>query len=133
MKLLLAEVGKKSGELRDRYHRILNLVEEKNPGAVAEMIKEDRKMQSVFMDILAPQINEKIQESVAAAVAAERKAAQEAAEKAAQEAQESTKKLLLYECVQEGALTVDYAAKKEGVDCGAFLAAMRSAGYTVPV
>ena len=45
-------------DLRERLRRILNLVELKNAGAVAEKIKEDDNMRDVFMEILKPQIDE---------------------------------------------------------------------------
>ena len=56
-----------TGESRDRYHRILQLIELKNPGIVAKMLEGDAKMESVFMKILEPQIQVKIDAAVSAA------------------------------------------------------------------
>ena len=44
----------------DRLHRILGLVETKNPGTIADRIEEDRRMRSVFWDILKPDIDEAV-------------------------------------------------------------------------
>ena len=62
-----------TGEIRDRYHRILQLIELKNPGIVAKMLEGDSKMESVFMKILEPQIQVKIDAAVNAAVGAAEK------------------------------------------------------------
>ena len=43
---------------KERLHRILGLVEVKNPGSVAKKIQGDKVMRDVFMDILKPQIDE---------------------------------------------------------------------------
>ena len=43
---------------RDRLHRLLELAETKNPGSVAELIKEDKEMASIFMQVLKPEIDE---------------------------------------------------------------------------
>lgn len=52
-----------TGEAKDRYHRILQLIEVKNPGIVAKLIEGDAEMESVFMKVLEPQVNERIAEA----------------------------------------------------------------------
>ena len=65
---------------RDRYASILQTIEYHNPGAVREMIQEDRKMNTIFLDLFEPQIQER-----------ERKAAKAAAEQATAAAAAATK------------------------------------------
>ena len=78
---------------RERLRRILNLVELKNAGTVAEKIKEDDDMRDVFMEILKPQIDERIKQR---------------------------DRINLYSFVQEGGMTVDYAARKAGITVDQF-------------
>ena len=114
---LLAALKAGTGETRDRYHRILELIERKNPGAVAAMIEEDREMESIFLKVLEPRINEIAENS-------RREGVKEGAKNA------TINNLYLY--VQDGDMPLDRAAKRAGLDTGAFLAAMKSAGYTAP-
>ena len=102
-----------TAEARDRYHRILQLIELKNPGVVAKLIEGDAKMESVSMKVLEPRINERVAE-------AERKARME----------ERNTNLFLY--VQDGVMPVEYAARQHGTSDEVFLNDMRSAGYTPP-
>ena len=66
-------------------------------------------MESIFLKVLEPRINEIVESSRREA---------------------SINNLYLY--VQDGDMALDRAAKRAGLDTGAFLAAMKSAGYTAP-
>ena len=90
---------------RDRYHNILQTIEIHNPGAVKEMIVEDRSMRSVFLDVLKPEIDEMTQDAVTNS---------------------------LFQYVSDGAMPVDYAAKQRGLTPDAFVHDMTAAGYKVP-
>ena len=59
---------KNDQNMMDRLHRILDLVEKKNPGTVADKIEEMKKMKSVFMDVLKPEIDVVVKDAVDAAV-----------------------------------------------------------------
>ena len=97
----------------DRLHRILNLVEIKNHGAVVEKIQEDLKMKSVFWDILKPDIDKVVNSAVDTAVNTDRRTN-------------------LYIYVQDGDMMLDRAAQRAGMSIAEFSNAMSSAGYTVP-
>ena len=59
---------------RDRYHNILQTIEAHNPGAVKQMIVEDRNMESIFMPLFETQIQARVDEEVKARVDEEVKA-----------------------------------------------------------
>ena len=73
---------------RDRYFSILQTIEAHNPGAVRDMISEDRAMNDIFLDLFEPQIRER--EKKAAAKAAKAAAAAAEAKAAAAEAKAAT-------------------------------------------
>ena len=98
-----------TAEARDRYHRILQLIELKNPGIVEKLIEGDAKMESVFMKVFEPQINERVAEAV-----------------------REQRDVNLYKYVAAGGMTIDFAARERGITNEAFLNDMRSAGYTPP-
>lgn len=89
----------------DRLHRILNLVESKNHGAVAEKIQEREDMKSVFMDVLKPEID---------AVVADRRIND------------------LFEYVNKGGMSLDFAAKEAGLTPQKFKTEMTAHGFKVP-
>ena len=110
---------------RDRLHRILGLVESKNPGSVAEFIREDSKMRSVFWDVLQPEIDEVLNTAVAEAVETAVK------EAVAKEHAETTMNNL-FEYVQDGGMTITFAANKAGLTPQNFQAEMIAHGFKVP-
>ena len=104
--VLLLDKLKKSDEEHDqnrmdRLHRILDLVEKKNPGAVADKIEELKNMKSVFMDVLKPEIDEEINAAVTTAV-------------------DNTTRTIYFTLVQDGDLTVERAAQKTGISVDQF-------------
>ena len=111
--IVLEEMKNSPTNRRDRYFSILQLIEMKNPGAVKTMIREDKAMQSVFLDVLEPEI--KIRENAAA-------------ERAAEQATTNN----LYKYVSDGVMPVDYAARERGISRDVFISNMRSAGYNLP-
>ena len=80
----------------DRLHRILDLVEKKNPGTVADKIEEMRTMKSVFMDILKPEIDVVVKDAVDTAV-------------------DNNTRTIYFTLVQDGDLTLERAAEKSGI------------------
>ena len=80
--LVMTAMKKSAAADRDRYHNILQTIEAHNPGAVKQMIVEDRNMESIFMPLFETQIQARVDEEVKATV----DAAVEAAVKAAVEA-----------------------------------------------
>ena len=117
VKLLLDRLQKADEEndqnMMDRLHRILDLVEKKNPGTVADKIEEMKTMKSVFMDVLKPEIDERVNTAVTTAV-------------------DNTTRTNLFIYVQDGAMNLDYAARQANLSISDFSNAMASAGYTVP-
>ena len=112
--LLLESIkNEKSQALRDRLHRLLDLAESKNPGTVADKIREDKDLKSIFMQVLKPEIDEEINGAVNTAVDNDRR-----------------KHLYIY--VQQGGMTVDFAAKQAGMTVKDFEKEMADNGYKVP-
>ena len=91
--------------MMDRLHRILDLVEKKNPGTVADKIEEMKTMKSVFMDVLKPEIDERVNTAVTAAV-------------------DNTTRTIYFTLVQDGDITLERAAQKTGISVDQFQAQM---------
>ena len=103
---LLEELRKATDpEKRNRLRGLLGIVETKHAGMVWKKIEEDEKMRDVFMELLKPQIDEKIITS---------------------------RRNDLYDYVQKGGMSIDFAAKKAGITTDAFRTEMTSHGYRVP-
>ena len=107
--LLDALRNAKSQEPRDRLLRLLGLVESKNPGTLTEMMRENEDMESIFMQILKPKIDEEISVAV-----------------------NSTTRTNLYIYVQDGDMALDRAAQRAGLSTDEFRAEMIDHGYKVP-
>ena len=103
--------------MMDRLHRILDLVEKKNPGTVANKIEEMKKMKSVFMDVLKPEIDVVVKDAVTTARADER---------------DKTTRTIYFESVQDGQMQLNYAAQKSGMSTDQFRTEMTNHGYRVP-
>ena len=112
--LLLESIkNEKSQALRDRLHRLLDLAESKNPGTVADKIREDKDLKSIFMQVLKPEIDEEINGAVNTAV-------------------DNTTRTNLYIYVQKGIMSVDNAATEAGIPVADFEKEMADNGYKVP-
>ena len=108
--LLLESIkNEKSQALRDRLHRLLDLAESKNPGTVADKIREDKDLKSIFMQVLKPEIDEEISGAV-----------------------DNTTRTNLYIYVQKGIMSVDNAATEAGIPVADFEKEMADNGYKVP-
>ncbi|MBR1627694.1 MAG: hypothetical protein IJ679_00305 [Lachnospiraceae bacterium] len=106
----LEEADKRNDQSKmDRLHRILNLVENKNHGAVAERIQESETMKSVFMDVLKPEIDAMVAEDRA-----------------------KTTMNNLFEYVNKGGMSLDFAAKEAGLTPQKFKTEMTAHGFKVP-
>ena len=105
VEIMLVAFKSETGEKKNRLHRVLNLVELKNPGIVAKLIEGDAEMESVFMKVLEPQVNARIVDA-------------------------TTNNL--YKYVSDGVMPVDYAARERGISRDVFINNMRSAGYNLP-
>lgn len=109
VELLLDRLEKADEEhdqnMMDRLHRILDLVEKKNPGTVADKIEEMKTMKSVFMDVLKPEIDVVVNDAVTTARADER---------------ENTTRTNLYIYVQNGTMTLTNAATNAGLTVDQF-------------
>ena len=69
VKKVLSMMQTETAENQDRLRNVLNVVEDKNPGKVADMIREDREnMKDVFMEVFAPEIEEKIDNALVKAI-----------------------------------------------------------------
>lgn len=99
--LLKAFKDEKVQDIKERIHRILGLIETKNPGSVAEMIQEDKEMSSIFLDVLKPEIDD-------------------------------IRKKDLFEYVQDGGMSVEFASKKAGMSVEDFRREMEEKGYKEP-
>ena len=76
--------------IRDRYFRILQMIELHNAGAVRDMIREDRKMKTIFLDLFEPEIQEREKKAAEAARAEAEEAARAEAEAAIAKAENRT-------------------------------------------
>ena len=54
---------------RDRYLHILQTIELHNPGTVRNMIQEEGNMNTIFMDVFEPEIQERERKAAASAAA----------------------------------------------------------------
>ena len=89
--VVLEAMKKCSPASEDRYHSILQTIELHNPGAVQDMIREDRKMESVFLKMFEPEIQAREKKAAEEAVAAMQEAtAKTVANAAARAAVEAT-------------------------------------------
>ena len=109
VELLLDRLQKADEEndqnMMDRLHRILDLVEKKNPGSVADKIEEMKTMKSVFMDVLKPEIDVVVKDAVTTARADER---------------DKTTRTNLFTYVRDGAMNIDYAARQANMTTDQF-------------
>ena len=104
--LLLESIkNEKSQALRDRLHRLLDLAESKNPGTVADKIREDKDLKSIFMQVLKPEIDEEMNKH---------------------------DRTNLYIYVQKGIMSVDNAATEAGIPVADFEKEMADNGYKAP-
>ena len=105
VELLLGRLEKADEEhdqnMMDRLHRILDLVEKKNPGTVADKIEEMKTMKSVFMDVLKPEIDVVVKDAVDTAV-------------------DNTTRTNLFIYVQNGTMTLTNAATNAGLTVDQF-------------
>ena len=99
--------------MMDRLHRILNLVEKKNHGSVADKIREKKEMKSVFMDVLKPEIDVVVKDARA-------------------DEHEKTTRTNLFLYVQDGDMLIEKAAKRANMSTADFSTAMTNAGYKLP-
>ena len=117
VELLLDKLQKADEEndqnMMDRLHRILDLVEKKNPRTVADKIKEMKTMKSVFMDVLKPEIDVVVKDAVTTAVTA-------AVTAAVTTARADERKTVYFTLVQDGDLTLERAAEKSGMPVDQF-------------
>lgn len=81
--------------------RLLEFVESKNPGITRKFLGGNEQMASILLDVLQPEIDEKIRTN-------------------------------LYDYVQEGGMSIKYAAKKAGVTPDQFCEEMEKHGFKVP-
>ena len=110
VKILLDALRNADSQIpRDRLHRLLDLAETKNPGSVADLIKEDKEMASIFMQVLKPEIDEEINDAV-----------------------DNATRINLYNYVQNGGMTIDFAAEQAGIPAAQFVQEMESHGYHMP-
>ena len=105
----MAEQLKAAGDAdtaaKENSQKLLEFVESKNPGITRKTLGGDEEMASILMDVLKPEIDEKI---------------------------DNTTRTNLYLYVQDGAMNLDYAAKQVNLSIADFSNAMTSAGYIVP-
>ena len=117
VELLLDRLQKADKEndqnMMDRLHRILDLVEKKNHGSVADKIREKKEMKSVFMDVLKPEIDVVVKDARA-------------------DEHEKTTRTNLFLYVQDGDMIIEKAAKRANMSTADFSTAMTNAGYKLP-
>ena len=75
--------------MRELRQKLLEFVDEKNPGLLSKLKGDEQEMASRLLDILKPEIEQRDRNN-------------------------------LYDYVQEGGMTVDFAAKKSGVSVSQF-------------
>ena len=76
-------------------------------------LKEDEKMNGALREIMKEELDQERQEGI-------------------KEGRQEGKMTTLFECVRDGDMKLDRAAKRAGLDTSAFLANMRNAGYAMP-
>ena len=99
--------------MQNYYREFLNFVGQKNPQTFEEVIGVDKAMEDYLMHVLRKRIDQEKAHAV-------------------QIATQKNTMVNLYEYVQDGGMTVDFAAKKARQERSAFLANMRRAGFSVP-
>ena len=91
---------------KESKQKLLEFVEEKNPGILRKVMGGDEDMSSILMEVLKPEIDEKV-------------------------AKEITTHLFAY--VQDGAMLLGNAADYAGMSEAEFARNMEQAGYKVPI
>ena len=103
---LLEELKKTTDQpTRDHLRGLLGIVEEKHTGMVWNKIEEDEKMRDVFMELLQPQIDERMRDR---------------------------DRTNLYTYVQDGDMMLENAARRAGLTEEQFRTEMTNHGYRVP-
>ena len=89
----LKEVRNTDADAKENGQRLLEFVESKNPGITRKVLGGDEDMASILMDVLKPEIDEKI---------------------------DNTTRTNLYLYVQRGGMSADFAAKEAGLTVDQF-------------
>lgn len=108
-RLLAASNDESDADIKDRYSRILSLIGIKNPGLFEDMIRRNTAMEDYLMGLLKPRIDKEKTDAI-----------------------DLTTRNNLFIYVQDGAMTVEYAANKANLTPSDFLNSMEKAGYKIP-
>ena len=109
----LKAAGDADTAAKENGQKLLEFVESKNPGITRKTLGGDEEMASILMDVLKPEIDERVNTAVDNAV-------------------NNTTRTNLYLYVQKGKMALNDAADEAHLSIADFSNAMTSAGYTVP-